>query len=116
MRTRPGVSLVEVLVAATLLAVGVGGTLQSLLLSARLRQAADLREAAAARALDRLAWFEARACLLPDTAGVDAEFAGVSVRWQVRAHGAERRLTAEAHAALRPPREPTRLHAEARCE
>lgn len=108
--------MVEVLVAATLLAVGVGGTLQSLFLSAQLRQAADLREAAAAQALDHLAWFEARACYLADTAATESTSPGIALRWQVRATGVERRLLLEVHADLRPPRAPLRLHAEARCE
>ncbi|MBX3132137.1 MAG: prepilin-type N-terminal cleavage/methylation domain-containing protein [Gemmatimonadaceae bacterium] len=116
MRTRPGVSLVEVLVAATLLAVGIGGTLQSLLLSAQLRHSADLREAAAGYALDRLAWFEARACVQADTAAVEPKAPGIELRWQLRATDVERRLLLEVHTDLKPPRAPIRLHAEARCE
>lgn len=64
---RPGVSLTEVLVASVLLAVGIGGTLGALSTAVRFRSGAAAREAIAATAHDRLGWFDATACLVPDT-------------------------------------------------
>lgn len=90
---RRGVSLVEVLVAATLLAVGVAGTLHALLASARLRLDADRREALVGMLLDRLAWFEAAACAGGDTAGVTRLADGPEARWGVQAVGNLRVLT-----------------------
>lgn len=64
---RHGVALPEVLVAAALLGVGVAGCLATLSTSVRLRATATAREALAAAALSRLAWFEAVACAANDT-------------------------------------------------
>ena len=90
---RRGVSLVEVLVAATLLAVGIAGTLHALLSSARLRLDADRREALVGVLLDRLAWFEAAACAGGDTSGVTRLADGPEARWDVQAVGVVRVLT-----------------------
>lgn len=90
---RRGVSLVEVLVAATLLAVGIVGTLHTLLASARLKTDADRREALVGLLLDRLAWFEAAACAGGDTSGVTRLADGPEARWGVRAVGVVRVLT-----------------------
>lgn len=79
--------------ASVLLAIGIGGTLQALLTSARLRLDADRREAMVGLLLDRLAWFEAAACAAADTAGVTRLPDGPEARWQVQALGATRRLT-----------------------
>lgn len=83
MQNRQGVSLVEVLVAAVLLAIGIGGSLQALTLSSRLRVEADAREALAGLMLDRLAWFEARACTASDTAGVTRLARGDEAYWRL---------------------------------
>jgi prepilin-type N-terminal cleavage/methylation domain-containing protein len=70
MTSRRGVTLIEVLVATVLLAIGIAGTLNALVASARVRRSADAREAVVGLLLDRLAWFEANACRTLDTAGV----------------------------------------------
>lgn len=62
MRIRRGVTLVEVLVSAVLLAIGIGGCLSALVGAARLRAGAAQREALADAAEARLSWFEARGC------------------------------------------------------
>jgi hypothetical protein len=102
------VSLVEVLVAAVLLMVGVGGSLHALAASARLRALADAREALTAEMLDRLAWFEARACAGADTAGVGALPAlpaeAPRLRWRVEAVGTVRVLTLDARRGAGAPR------------
>lgn len=69
---RSGVSLPEVLVAASLLGVGVAGCLATLATSVRLRATASTREALSTAALSRLAWFEAVACVAGDTVIVAA--------------------------------------------
>ena len=84
MQLRVGVSLVEVLVAAVLLAVGVSGALSALTGAARLRTAAALREQVAAAAEARLSWFEGRACQLSDTVLTTAPGVLVNEGWQVR--------------------------------
>ena len=76
--SRAGVSLTEVLVAAVLLAVGVGGCLAALSTALRLRTGASARETIAAVAHDRLTWFEGAGCAVGDTliespAGTDAQ-------------------------------------------
>jgi len=93
MTNQRGVSLVEVLVAATLLAVGIVGTLHALLMSARLRTDADRREALVGALLDRLAWFEAAACAGRDTAGVSQLAGGMAAHWRVQAESTVRILT-----------------------
>lgn len=95
MSLRRGVSLVEVLVAAVLLAIGIGGTLQALVASARLRLDADRREALVGLMLDRLAWFEATACTANDTSGVQRLADGPETRWRVRVSGSTRVLELE---------------------
>ena len=95
MRNRRAVSLVEVLVAAVLLAIGIGGTLQALLASAKLRLDADAREAVVALLLDRLAWFEAHACSVTDTSGVTRLPDGPGAVWSVQSEGTRRVLVLE---------------------
>jgi prepilin-type N-terminal cleavage/methylation domain-containing protein len=92
---RRGVSLIEVLVASVLLAIGIAGTMQALLASARLRLEADRREAMVALLLDRLAWFEAEACAGGDTTGATQLADGPEAQWRVEAVGATRVLTLE---------------------
>lgn len=82
MPNRPAVSLVEVLVATVLLAVGAAGTVAALAAAARLRLVASMRESAVATAESRLAWFEARGCATPDTTIEAAPPDGE--RWTVR--------------------------------
>ena len=84
MRSRPGVSLIEVLVATVLLAVGIAGTLSSLAAAERLRRGARDRENLAALALDRLAWFQLAACLTADTSAVTPIDPAGEARWSVR--------------------------------
>lgn len=105
MRSRSGVSLIEVLVAAVLLAVGICGTLAALAATARLRQLARDREALAAAALDRLAWFEARACAHADTAERATLSASdsVTVQWRVTDSLGRRAMRFEATSAGRAP-------------
>ena len=62
MSNRKGISLVEVMVAALLLAVGVAGSLSALLAAAQLRSRASVREAVALSLETRLSWFAANAC------------------------------------------------------
>ena len=93
MRIRRGVTLIEVLVAAMLLGVGIAGTMQAVAVSTRLRADADRREALVGLMLDRLAWFEARACAGGDTLGVLRLPDGPETRWQVQAVGSARVLT-----------------------
>jgi len=64
---RRGTSLVEVLVATVLLAVGVAGTLAALAASARLRTAARAEERVAATALEAFSAFVARGCSVSDS-------------------------------------------------
>jgi Tfp pilus assembly protein PilV len=82
MRSRPGVSLVEVLVAAVLLAVGVGGAMSALLAAARLRDRAATREAVVRAVEARLGWFAVNACTWADTT-VAATDAGVEEAWRI---------------------------------
>lgn len=98
MRTPRGVSLVEVLVAAVLLAVGVSGTLSSLSTAARLRHGASGREALAAAVHDRLGWFEAAACAFADSAATEDVAGGVRVQWELRSTPEGRALQLEASA------------------
>jgi len=80
---RRGVSLVEVLVASVLLAIGVGGTLSAFAAALRLRTTADVREEVAARAHNTLSWFQARSCAAADTAA-DETRDGIREVWTVR--------------------------------
>lgn len=96
MLNRRGVSLVEVLVASVLLAIGISGTLHAMLASLRLRVDADAREAVVAVMLDRLAWFEAEACARGDTSGVTLLGGGLEASWRLRAVGSTRILELDA--------------------
>lgn len=96
MRSRTAVSLIEVLVATVLLAVGVSGTLSSLSAAARLRHGASGREALAAAAHDRLAWFERAGCLAADSSATDELAGDVRVQWQLRSTVEGRTLQMEA--------------------
>jgi Tfp pilus assembly protein PilV len=95
MSARPGVSLVEVLVCVLLLALGIGGTVQALVASARLQRDADRREVVVGLLLDRLAWFETVACAGGDTAGLTRATEGPQAQWRVEAVGSRRVLTLE---------------------
>lgn len=92
MRLRPGVTLIEVLVASVLLGVGIAGTMNALAASARLRVDADAREALAGLMMDRLAWFEARACAGADSSGSTRLPDGPRTQWRVVTVGSTRRL------------------------
>lgn len=92
MPNRRGVTLIEVLVAAVLLAIGISGTLNALVASARLRIRADAREAVVGLMLDRLAWFEASACSTADTTGLTRLADGPQAEWSVRVVGSTRIL------------------------
>lgn len=85
MISRRGVSLVEVLVAALLLTVGMAASLSALLAAAQLRARASSREAVAQALDSRLGWFTARACLLTgDTVVRSIPGARVEESWRVR--------------------------------
>lgn len=92
MRSRRGVTLIEVLVAAVLLGVGITGTLNALVAAARLRLQSDAREAVVGLMLDRLAWFESQACTLADTNGITRLADGPQAEWRLRAVGSTRIL------------------------
>ena len=113
MRSRRGVSLIEVIVAALLLGVGVAGTLGAIAAAARLRQRAAVRELVASAALDRLHWFERRACATPDTAGTEL-LRGVDVAWELRDSLGLRSLRLFARGVARD-REPLAIHASWPC-
>ncbi len=101
MRTRPAVSLIEVLVALVLLGIGVSGTLASLSAAQRLRDSARAREELAARASDRLDWFLSAGCAVGDT-GSAADTAGrVITSWRQRDSSGLRLLDVRAHDAAR---------------
>lgn len=94
---RGGVSLIEVLVAMVLLAIGIAGTLSALAASSQLRNQARMHEELAAEAMNRLAWFESRACAQLDTAESHTTARGVRVAWQVRDSLGRRQLSFEAN-------------------
>jgi Tfp pilus assembly protein PilV len=79
---RLGVSLPEVLVAAALLAIGVGGTLSALATALRFRAQAMERESVAAAAASRLAWLESNGCASPDTT-ITSGSQPLSEHWQL---------------------------------
>jgi Tfp pilus assembly protein PilV len=106
MRSRPGVSLVEVLVAAVLLAVGVGGAMSALLAAARLRGRAGTREAVVRVVEARLGWFAGTACASADTV-IGASDAGVEETWRVTRSSGSVRL--EGRALGRAPGSAVRL-------
>ena len=99
MRSPRGVSLVEVLVAALLLAIGVGGCVQALLAAGRLRAQAAGRERLARAVESRLAWFEGHACTQADT--VISVAAPVEEWWRVRRDGAAISLEGRARVGTR---------------
>lgn len=99
MPARLGVTLVEVLVATVLLAIGVSGSLSALSAAARLRDGARVREALAAAAHDRLSWFEATGCAAGDSSGVDEGARGVQLTWNVRADSTGRAFDIAAEGA-----------------
>lgn len=106
MRSRPGVSLVEVLVAAVLLAVGVGGAMSAVLAAARLRARAGTREAVVRVVEARLGWFAGNACAAGDTT-IGAMDARVEETWRVTRSPGSARL--EGRALGRAPGTPVRL-------
>ena len=83
--SRAGVSLTEVLVAAVLLAVGIGGTMGALASALRMRNGATTRERVAAAAQDRLTWFERVGCAVNDSTITEADStgSGVAESWRV---------------------------------
>ena len=95
MSRRAGFSLVEVLVAAVLLAVGVAGALSALTGAARLRTGASLRELLSDRADSRLSWFEGAGCSTADS--VISSLGGpVHETWRLARDSAGVTLTGEA--------------------
>ncbi len=97
MRSRPGVSLVEVLVAAVVLAVGVAGTMRALGAAAWLRERAFAHERVAEVVRARVLWFAREACRGDRI--VRAETDGVEEAWRVVRVGGEARLEGRAWAA-----------------
>ncbi len=77
----------EVVVAAVLLAIGVGGSLNALLVASQLRSLASVRDVVAEVLASRLGWFAASACGVTSDAGdpSDRLVAGVPVSesWRV---------------------------------
>lgn len=59
----------EVVVAAVLLAIGVGGSLNALLVASQLRSLASVRDVVAEVLASRLGWFAASACGVTGDAG-----------------------------------------------
>ena len=116
MQNRPGVSLVEVLVAAVLLAIGIAGSLNTMVVSLRLRGDADAREAVVGLMLDRLAWFEAHACARADTSGVSRLEGGIEARWTMRAVGSTRILELQGAHRGRPLAARTRVVTSLSCD
>lgn len=103
MSNRSGVSLVEVLVAAVLLAVGIAGTMAALAAAAQLREQARAREELAAEGLERLAWFEGRACAQPDTSEHVVTSRAITIDWHVRDSLGRRQLIFDAISTGRVP-------------
>ncbi len=103
------------LVAAVLLAVGVGGCLSALLAAARLRTRAAAREAVAHAVEARVAWFAAAACGVGADSLVRSDSAArVAEVWRVRRDSA--RATLEGGAASAGPAPHRRaLRATRRC-
>lgn len=117
MTNRSGVSLAEVLVAAVLLAIGVGGALGALLAAAQLRTRASAREAVAATVEARVAWFGAAACgvAADSVVRVDGRWA-VEETWRVTRAGAVVRLEGRATASHGAHRARRALVMERRCD
>lgn len=114
MPQRSGVSLIEVLVATVLLAVGISGTVASLAATARMRVRARDRESLAAAALDRLEWFEGRACAQTDTAESATLQDSVRVDWQVTDSSGQRTFRFDAERVGHTPQRLT-LRSSWRC-
>ena len=113
---RRGSSLIEVLVATVLLAVGVAGTLAALAASARLRTAARAEERVAATALEVFSAFIARGCAVSDslvTSDVDSAGAHIDARITRGADRAALALDVSLEVPLLRAR--TELHAEHPC-
>ncbi len=106
MRPRPGVTLVEVLVASVLLAIGIGGTLGALVAAARLRDGAGRRELVASVVEARLVWFAISACASTDTV-LSGAADGVEETWRITRAGPLARLEGRARSSL--PGRPVRL-------
>lgn len=113
MRSQSGVSLVEVLVATVLLAVGINGTLAAVAAAQRLQRDARARDALASLALDRLDWFAHRACGLSDSLGQDSARA-IRATWQLRDSASTRRLQWQGR-STGDTRHPLRVDAEWSC-
>lgn len=104
MRTRSGVSLIEVIVATVLLAVGITGCIGTLIASARLREEARAQETLAAVLLDRLVWVERVACDSATVSGGENGPNGTRVEWTLGALDGARpvELSATVERAGRP--------------
>ncbi len=89
MPARPALSLVEVLVATVLLAIGICGTVASLAAAERLRADANRRERLAAAVNARLAWFDAVGCTTGASSGAAISADGVTVTWTLGAFDAD---------------------------
>lgn len=92
MPARRAVSLIEVLVATVLLAIGIHGTLGALAAAQRLHRAARERDLLAFRALDRLGWWAQQACAQGDTSAIERDSTGIEARWSVDEASGTRRL------------------------
>jgi len=99
MQRRRGVSLVEVLVAAVLLAVGVAGTMNAVVAAVRLRVRADARETAARTVEGRLAWFQRAACAGTDSLEVIRVDGTIEEAWRITRAGGTARLNGRASVA-----------------
>ena len=117
MTNRRGVTLAEVLVAAVLLAVGVGGALGALMTAAQLRTRASVRESVAAVVEARVAWFGAAACgLVADSVVRAGGRWRIEETWRVTRAGALVRLEGRATARAGAHHVRRALVAERRCE
>ncbi len=92
MRPRTGISLVEVLVAALLLAIGISAALGAFTAAARFRERAALREFVARTVADRLERFTLEACTGADTVRAEHVAGVVEQHWLVSRAGAVARL------------------------
>lgn len=113
MRPRAGVSLAEVLVAAVLLAIGIGGSLSAFSTALRLRTRAAARESASALAQDRLTWFAARGCAIGDTGFARPVGAGREA-WAIARDSGGVRLAGAVRPA--PDLHPLRVESRLRCD
>lgn len=97
-----GVSLIEVLVATVILAIGIAGAQAALLGAARYRAAADAREALAAVAVERMVWIERRGCTVGDTSGTSDGARGARLRWTLRAESVTVRVLLDGRVPIGP--------------